>query len=325
MEKQGVPSRMVFRYHVCAVLFGTDETILNLPLSNGFSFVKRSLGPRTDYLNKAFGRDITGMLRDYQTAAIDEDDNVVCIEKETTIDLKLTQSGGYFDRELDKDLCLMDRYIRAIRFVKECSLRFKYVSFFMCSETGTNNADNRESLIGSMTYSDVVPAPEVKSKDVVKFHCEQNEIEELARAISIVQFPIDNETLNAAYLLYDLSYHTENYISITLLCTALEVLFINSETNKKERLARRCAVFLNQSKDQRLEYYQRIKAAYKQRSEFVHDGKFLGIANDDIVFLRNCVRDSLRHMMMLPNYDKKRLINNLKQEISALDYWRETE
>ena len=29
----------------------------------------------TDYLNKAFGRDRTGLLRDYQTGAIDEDDN----------------------------------------------------------------------------------------------------------------------------------------------------------------------------------------------------------------------------------------------------------
>ena len=64
MEERGYPAHMNFHYHVCAVVFGTDETILDLPLTDGLTFVRRSLNPRVSHLDKIFGRDAIGLHRE---------------------------------------------------------------------------------------------------------------------------------------------------------------------------------------------------------------------------------------------------------------------
>ena len=65
-----------------------------------------------------------------------------------------------------------------------------------------------------------------------------------------------------------------------------------------------------------------VMFVYKQQSEFVHDGNFVDIKDSTIVFLRSCVRDSLLKMLSL-NYNKRTLIESLKQQIVALDYWQQ--
>ena len=323
MEERGYPAHMNFQYHVCAIVFGTDETILDLSLTDGLTFVRRSLNPRVSHLDKIFGRDAIGLRRDYELARIDDQTvDVICIEKDVITELETACSDEHYDQMVEHDLSLIDDCLRAIRFVKECSLRCKSIAFQMVSERPANDC-GQDGKLGAMSYTSLIPISEAAgSPDIVKFHCESNEIAGLISAISKVHFPIHNETLNLAHRFYDLSYHTENYISITILFTALEVLFIDSEPNKKERLAKRCAVFLNDDKDSRLEYYHRIRDAYKQRSEFVHDGNFVDIKDSTIVFLRSCVRNSLLKMLSL-NYNKRTLIESLKQQIVALDYWQQ--
>ena len=65
-----------------------------------------------------------------------------------------------------------------------------------------------------------------------------------------------------------------------------------------------------------------VMFVYKQQSEFVHDGNFGDIKDSTIVFLRSCVRNSLLKMLSL-NYNKRTLIESLKQQIVALDYWQQ--
>ena len=65
-----------------------------------------------------------------------------------------------------------------------------------------------------------------------------------------------------------------------------------------------------------------VMFVYKQQSEFVHDGNFVDIKDSTIVFLRSCVRNSLLKMLSL-NYNKRTLIESLKQQIVALDYWQQ--
>lgn len=326
MEEQVSHSLVRFHYHVCAVLFGTDETILKLPLTNEFRFVRRSLIPGKDHLDKIFGRDDIGLRRDYERARINDDTmDVPCIEKDVIIDLVLPCSTEQFYQEVDRDLILIDDCIRAIRFLKECSIRCKTIAFKMDSIWHEDdNPDHHLRNVIPMSFDCLIPISEaLSSRDILKFHCEPNEIDKLSRALSAVHFPIPNETLNRAHRFYDLSYLTEKYISITILFTALEVLFIDNESNKKECLAKRCAFSLNEKKGDQLEYYHRIKKAYKQRSEFVHDGKFSDIEDSTIIFLRSCVRNSLLRMMST-EYNKRKLIADLKQKISTLtlDYWQ---
>ena len=43
-----------YYYAMTAVVFGADETLLNIELVNGFKFVKRSLMPLVDHLDTVF-------------------------------------------------------------------------------------------------------------------------------------------------------------------------------------------------------------------------------------------------------------------------------
>ena len=56
-------------YTVTAVVFGADETLLNIELVNGFKFVKCSLMP-FDHLDDLFETDSMGLRRDYEAAII---------------------------------------------------------------------------------------------------------------------------------------------------------------------------------------------------------------------------------------------------------------
>ena len=112
---------------------------------------------------------------------------------------------------------------------------------------------------------------------------------------------------------YDLSYHTEKYVSITLLTTALEVLFLKKdEEGKKQRLAKRCACYLYDDDQTIRSTYHKLKEEYKKRSEFVHDGKANGILDEDILFLRNCVRKSLIKAMSSTESKKQRIDDLVK-------------
>lgn len=71
-----------FNYRLCSVMFGTDETILDIKLKNGFSFVRRSLNTSKDNLDSVFEIDAMGLRRAYEEARISQKNlDVICIEK----------------------------------------------------------------------------------------------------------------------------------------------------------------------------------------------------------------------------------------------------
>lgn len=60
------PREMELHFHVYAVVFGSDETILNVNLENSFYFIKHSLNPRIGHLDKVFDRTDFELRRDYE-------------------------------------------------------------------------------------------------------------------------------------------------------------------------------------------------------------------------------------------------------------------
>lgn len=82
------PKKSEFSYMVCAVMFGADETLLNIQLRDGFSFVRKSLIPLKDHLDSVLETDAMGLRRDYETARISPQSlDVICAIKEVKIEL----------------------------------------------------------------------------------------------------------------------------------------------------------------------------------------------------------------------------------------------
>ena len=303
---------MCFKYTVCAVLFGTDNTILNVSLKDGFVFVRRSLIPAIDCLDAVFDTGTMGLRRDYETARIDKDNlDVICIEKHKKVYLEKATSRDWFERQVDDDLVKMDNIIRSIRLFYECPIRYKKISYKM---------ESVDTQSGSIFYSSIIPISESSStKEISKFHCDPDEILVLSEKILKMSFPIENEILNTAHLYYDLSYHQEKCISITLLFVALEMIFLKEDTGKKERLAKRCSVFMYETENERVDCYNKLKLAYKQRSDFVHDG-IRGIEDDTILFLRKCARKAIVSINPY-TFNKKAFIDDLKNKVGEVNCW----
>lgn len=301
---------------ICAVIFGADETLLGVNLGNDFEIKRTSLKPQKDNLHSIFVTDGVGLRRDYEAARIDESLDVLCIFKSYTVNLKRVEADEYYQKTCDQTLEYLDDKIRLIRLFVEGPVRFKKLSIKMESDAlylgKTEMCDS---------FTSIIPIGEAMGTNIIsKFHCDSQNIKELNDNIILYRLPLSHIWLNNAQRYYDLSYHQDNFISITLLITCLEILFINKENAKKEKLAKRCSVFLYEGEIERLECYNELRKAYKYRSDFVHDGVSPHIKDKDILFLRDCVRKSLIQYMN-KSYIKSEVLKKLKETIKKLDYW----
>ena len=275
-----------FVYTVHAVIFGADETLVNLQLRDGFRFCRKSLNPRVDHLDELFNRDDMGLRRDYEAARVDKQTmDVICAVKTVETELTTLEAGDYFENRADCDLISLDNQIRAIRLLEECSICFRWVAFHMAGV----------DCIRKVSYSDVFPNSESsRTRTIRRLHCDEQMTAWLNQNMPLISFPLEPGFLNLGHQYYDLSYHQGNHISIVLLTTALEMFYIKKgEKKKKERLARRCAVNLCDNDGQIQEYCQKLRDMYKKRSDFVHDGEIEGITDEDIIFLRKCARETI--------------------------------
>lgn len=294
-------------FTVNAVVFGTDASILDLKLRNGFSFVRKSLMPLVDHLDKIFDTDAMGLRRDYETARIDGTLDVICVTKCVEVEISPLEADAYFQKMADESLISLDNQIRAIRLLVECPLRCKKIMFRLTHENNTHQ--HLFHVNESMA-----------TRAISKFHCSKAECEVIGKSIAEIDFPLPDAILNTCHMHYDMSYHQNRHIAMTLLVAALEMLYIDNEVGKKEKLAKRCSVDLFGSREDILSCYERLRSIYKKRSEFVHEGTFREITDEDILFLRKCVRETLikiKHAQM----SKKDRIKSIRESVEASGIW----
>ncbi len=300
---------------ICAVVFGTDASILNVQLGGGFSFQRKSLMPMKDHLDTILETDAMGLRREYEGARIDESLDVICMFKELQIELTQKESEKYYNNICDDTLKYLDDKIRAIRLFVEGPVRFKKLAVKMQSET-----QMVEKTKMSSSFSSLIPIAEAMTTQTIqKFSCTDEKIRTLNEDITNTSFPLADKLFNNCHVYYDLSYHQSNVVSVTLLITCLEILFLDNENAKKEKLSKRCAVFLFDSQAEQIDCYRKLVLCYKKRSDFVHDGTSSEISNEDILFLRECVRQALIKYIRT-GIDKSSVIKSLKTVISGVDY-----
>ncbi len=300
---------------ICAVVFGADDSILKVQLGDAFSFQRKSLMPMKDHLDTIFETDELGLRREYGQARIDESLDVICVFKKIQIKLAQKEAKKYYDNMCDYILKYLDDKIRAIRLFVEAPVRFKKLSIGMQRETqwlGKTKMD--------WSFSSLIPIGEAMATQTIqKFSCTDEKIRILNADILQINFPLADKLLNSCHIYYDLSYHQKNFVSVALLITCLEILFINKENGKQKKLSKRCAVFLFDTKPERIDCYRKLFSCYKKRSDFVHDGDYSEISNKDILFLRECVRRALIKYIST-GVDKKSLIKSLESDLLEIDY-----
>lgn len=300
-------------YSVHAVIFGADESLLSTQLNDGFFFKRISLIPSAGHLDSIFNTTDMNLRRDYETARIDETSlDVICAVKEKVYRQAITSLDERFEKDADEDLISLDNQIRAIRLLKEGPVRFKKIAFnqdykYQAEEYTIPCNHNSINTIGEA----------MTTKPISTFHCNNTEVASINKELSRLSFPLSDSLLNSCHKYYDLSYHTESCISITLLTAALEILFLERNAKSKRKvLAKRCAAFLYENDAQRLQRaYDNLIAFYDKRSDFVHEGAEASITDTDIISLRAYVRESLLEALSLSE-NKDQRIARLKQVIA---------
>ncbi|MBR3431418.1 MAG: hypothetical protein IKG87_15105 [Clostridia bacterium] len=300
-------------YSVYAVILGADETLLQIQLKDGFRFERLSLNPRVSHLDKVFDTTDFGLRRDYETARISSSDSldVICAIKETTYSQPISSLDERFDNDTNSDLASLDNQIRIIRLLAECPLRFikiAYHQYFRYRVDGQLYPGNHNAITPIGEAMTINP--------ITKLHCNQEQATYITQKLYELNLPFNDALLNSCHIYYDMSYHTEQCVSITLLTTALEMLFLEEDVKcKKERLAKRCSSFLYMGDSLEIGLaYNELKSLYKKRSEFVHEGKASNITEEDIIALRGYVRNSLLKALLLSE-SKRQRINRLKSYI----------
>ena len=300
-------------YSVHAVIFGVDESLLNIQLKDGFCLKKLSLIPHVSHLDKIFDTTDLGLRREYETARIDLDTlDVICAVKQIEYTEAIPLLENRFEQDIDEDLISLDNQIRVIRLLNEGPVRFKKIAFHQ------NWIQNIEGMGIPCNHNSIVPIGEaMKTNSISTFHCGAGEVASLNNAIITMSFPLSDNILNTCHTYYDLSYHTEMCVAVTLLTTALEMLFLKrNEKDKQKKLSKRCAVFIADNDYQKARTaYDNLKTLYDKRSDFVHEGKLLPITTGDIIELRGYVRDSLLKALSLSE-NKDQRITRLTQYIS---------
>lgn len=310
-----IADALLCKVTICAVIFGADETILNLSFGEGFEIRRMSLAPSKDNLTSIFDASYIGLRREYEEAVINNKLDVICVYKSYETKLLYKEAQEYFEDISNEALIYLDNRIRAVRLFYEGAIRFKKLSLKMESET-----KYLDELKTSFSYNSIIPIGEAMvTKEISRLHLCNRNIEGLMIDIPFIEFPLSDSFLNDCHRYYDLSYHHDNAISITLLATCLEILFLKKGDSKKKILAKRCSVFLHDSEEERLKCYDKLIKSYEKRSEFVHEGNSSNIFNEDILFLRDCVRKSLIKYIN-HELNKDAVVKELKVIIGKLDY-----
>lgn len=300
-------------YSVHAVIFGADESLLKIQLKDGFGFERLSINPMYNHLDEIFDTSDIGLRRDYESARLDQTSvDVVCVVKENAYVQDRLFLNEQFRNDADQDLVSLDNQIRIIRLLKEGPVRFKKIAFHQKVKY------NVDGISYSSGHNAIVPIGEaMTTKPISVFHCDDGEVASINKELSRLTLPLSDSLSNSCHKYYDLSYHTEPCISITLLTTALEVLFLERDAkSKRKTLAKRCAAFLYENDAQRLQQsYNDVITLYDKRSDFVHEGTASNITNADIISLRAVVRDALLKSIYLSE-NKDQRIARLKQVVT---------
>ena len=124
---------------------------------------------------------------------------------------------------------------------------------------------------------------------------EKTEIPNLLRFIQETKLPFTEPFLQLAFENFELSYQTQDinlsFLSLTL---SLETLFNPGGSELTYRISRNIAVLLGKDGIDSETIFSEIKDLYAKRSRIVHSGKSNVITDEDLLKLRNYVRESIK-------------------------------
>ncbi len=288
----------------CSIMYNASVDLLKINLQDNYKFNKRFLGEQT--LLTFFDETPMGLRRKYQEACLDEDLTIITIESQFNISEQEISELGCEQQFIFELLTQLDRQIRLIRLVCDCTLHFSEFRYILTS------LENRRT-VGTIPHID-----RAIKKINVPFSINNNQLE-LIQNYFTTPYPFINNWVYRVYDFFDSSFILDDEKALIILITAFEMIFLKKEKCKKEKLAKRSAVYFGDSDEEIFHIYQKIKLCYFERSNYVHEGKSIQDSDNKLHFLRNLLRKFIMDFKDT-NKIKSVLIQQLKLKVDGLQH-----
>ena len=259
----------------CSIMYNASVDLLKINLQDNYKFNKRFLGEQT--LLTFFDETPMGLRRKYQETCLDEDLTIITIESHFNISEQEISELGCEQQFIFELLTQLDRQIRLIRLVCDCTLHFSEFRYILTS------LENRRT-VGTIPHID-----RAIKKINVPFSINNNQLELIQNCFT-TPYPFINNWVYRVYDFFDSSFILDDEKALIILITAFEMIFLKKEKCKKEKLAKRSAVYFGDSDEEIFHIYQKIKLCYSERSNYVHEGKSIQDSDNKLHFLRNLLR-----------------------------------
>lgn len=152
---------------------------------------------------------------------------------------------------------------------------------------------NRE-IMGLSTYGSIL----YHSRGPL-YMIEDNEIAPLHEFLNKAKLPF-KDYLQLAFEHFEFSYHTHNLgMQFISLMTGLEILFINNERRKKTNISIRASALLGMYKNDARTKRKKLLKLYDKRSDIVHSGDTRQLSLEDVLLIRDFLRNSIRNFYTL--------------------------
>lgn len=288
------------------LLANADSSILNVKLDHGFEINYMHENESYDFISILEGIPpglaVQKIFMDFPFLDLSER-KIYFISNCFGEDFEGNEYGGKFQsfsRSLKYD-SLLNNYlkpeIRKMRLFKEGNICIPLWYYYI-----TEN-DIPKILRHGSTGLYISPKP--------VYSLENTEIPNLLRFIQETKLPFIEPFLQLAFENFELSYQTHDinlsFLSLTL---SLETLFNPGGSELTYRISRNIAVLLGKDENNSETIFSEIKELYAKRSRIVHTGKSNVVTDEDLLKLRNYVRESIKIIDKLGK-TKEELLNLL--------------
>jgi hypothetical protein len=304
-----MPKRKIY---FMAPLANVDSSILKLNLERSFKIKDISIRNYCEYISKLEGitpRAVSSdLMRNFPTLLDCDRQKIYFVENSLEIQVNKNPiiqeeklSSECFKFHADFVQKYLQPTVQKMRLFKEGNIFIPFCFMYYLKNNIPHNlmglVFSRSEHIFSEKYSII----------------DNKELSELNKFINKINLPFSKGYLQLAFDNFELSYHTQNqYLSFLSLMISLETLFhISGHGELRYRISRNIAVLLGRKeKYDSNKLFSDIRELYDKRSKIVHTGKKGIIKNEDLMILRNYIRESIK-MIYEINKDKDELLNIL--------------
>jgi hypothetical protein len=159
--------------------------------------------------------------------------------------------------------------------------------------------------------------------DVAQFTLAPNEFSEAESFLQTTWLPLSERSIQLAFESFDLSHEVHDVgLAFLSLMTAMEVLLGPKDHQEiTYRISRNAAVLLGGNREDAGKVFKDLKDLYRKRSKLVHSGDRSVVARDDVLRLRQRVRETIKEAMR-SGMSRDTLLNTLNASGFGERPWR---